>query len=221
MTPSARPSSSTAQSLVSTRRASGSSGFAPKSLRISTRKLIVPCRTQRSSNTWPATTARSLKAPSPRCLMVRVRPWAILRCKAKSAVVRPLYTSSCAPNPDEPSMTTQSHTLCVPSGAVVRLPSATVPPNAACTSRAFRRLQALGAGLVAAPEEPEVPNASAPSAALMTNAARRHRRGPRRTVDRMGARYRTPDAVARVPRSSTSRRGDAASGARTSTFPGQ
>jgi hypothetical protein len=84
--------------------------------------------------------------------MVRVRPRAILRFSAKSELLRPGYTSSCAPNPRDGVDTTQSQTLCVPSGASVSEPSATVPPNAAWSSWLLSSVHAPGMAAAAAPD---------------------------------------------------------------------
>src|SRR5260370_42589414 len=72
-------------------------------------------------------------------------------------------------------MSTQSQTLWVPSGAMVRLPSATAPPNAACTSWLPSRLHALGAGTAAKPAATNGPDAIAAMVAPTISNRRHHR----------------------------------------------
>src|SRR5712692_10634686 len=87
-------------------------------------------------------------------------------------------------------MTTQSHTLWLPSGAVVRLPAPTVPPSDACTSWLARRLHALGAGVTAAPDVATGPSASPPTAPLRISTRRHHAVIRGGVVDGTPARYR-------------------------------
>src|SRR5260370_23157540 len=72
-------------------------------------------------------------------------------------------------------MSTQSQTLWVPSGTMVRLPSATVPPSAACTSWLPSRLHALGAGTAAKPAATSGPDAITAIVAPTISNRRHHR----------------------------------------------